>query len=97
MIFEWDERKRRENLRKHGLDFRDCAAVFRWRTLTMLDHRFDYGEDRWRTLGMLRERVVVMVYVVRGNALRVISFRKADQHEQTGHFETFEDRLEAHR
>jgi uncharacterized DUF497 family protein len=24
MRFEWDEAKRRENLRKHGLDFRDA-------------------------------------------------------------------------
>jgi uncharacterized DUF497 family protein len=91
VIFEWDEQKRGENLRKHGLDFRDCAAVFRWRTLTLLDGRFDYGEDRWRAFGLLRERVVIVVYVVRGNALRVISMRKADQDEQTFYFESFED------
>ncbi|MFN0145487.1 MAG: BrnT family toxin [Dehalococcoidia bacterium] len=28
MRFEWDEGKRRANLRKHGLDFRDAAEVF---------------------------------------------------------------------
>jgi uncharacterized DUF497 family protein len=91
VIFEWDEQKRCENIRKHRLDFRDCAAVFRWRTLTLMDHRFDYGEARWRSYGLLRERVVVMVYVVRGNALRIISMRKADRDEQTFFFESFED------
>jgi uncharacterized DUF497 family protein len=91
VIFEWDEQKRCENLRKHRLDFRDCAAAFRWRTLTVMDHRFDYGEDRWRSYGLLRERVVVMVYVVRGNAVRVISMRKADRDEQTFFFESFAD------
>jgi uncharacterized protein (DUF4415 family) len=25
VVFEWDERKRQLNLRKHGLDFADCA------------------------------------------------------------------------
>ena len=29
MIFEWDEEKRRENLRKHGFDFADAAATIR--------------------------------------------------------------------
>jgi uncharacterized DUF497 family protein len=91
VIFEWDEHKRCENLRKHGLDFRDCAGIFRWRTLTFVDHRFDYGEERWRTIGMLRERVVLLVYVVRGNVFRVISLRKADKDEQTSYFESFED------
>jgi uncharacterized DUF497 family protein len=91
VIFEWDEQKRCENIRKHRLDFRDCAAVFRWRTLTFVDQRFDYGEERWRTVGLLRERVVAMVYVVRGNAFRVISMRKADNDEQTCYFESFED------
>lgn len=91
MIFEWDEHKCCENIRKHGFDFRDCAAIFRWHTATLVDQRFDYGEERWRTVGLLRERVVVVVYVVRGNVLRVISMRKASKHEQTSFFESFED------
>jgi uncharacterized protein (DUF4415 family) len=28
MIYEWDERKRQSNIRKHGLDFEDVAEVF---------------------------------------------------------------------
>lgn len=29
MDFEWDEKKRKENLRKHGLDFRDAPILFK--------------------------------------------------------------------
>ena len=91
MIFEWDEQKRCENIRKHKLDFRDCARVFRWHTVIVPDERMDYGELRWRLFGMLMDRVVVVIYVVRGNAFRVISMRKAKLHEQTFYFESFED------
>ena len=91
MIFEWDEQKRCENLRKHGLDFRDCGAVFRWHTVTVADERFAYGEERWRTFGLLRDRVVVVIYVQRGGAFRIISMRKARLYEQTFFFESFAD------
>jgi uncharacterized DUF497 family protein len=28
LIFEWDERKSRENLRKHGIGFEEAKTVF---------------------------------------------------------------------
>ena len=34
MDFEWDEAKRKSNLRKHGIDFLGCGAVFDGHTLT---------------------------------------------------------------
>jgi hypothetical protein len=46
MKFEWDERKNRENMKKHGIDFADAIEVFRHPMLTGLDDREDYGEDR---------------------------------------------------
>jgi uncharacterized DUF497 family protein len=91
VIFEWDEQKRCDNIRKHRLDFRQCAAVFRWHTVTLVDQRFDYGEERWRTLGLLGEQVVVVVHVVRGNVLRVISMRRANRNEQAYFFESVEN------
>jgi uncharacterized DUF497 family protein len=50
--FEWDERKRRVNLRKHKLDFVDCATVFRGPVMTVIDDRYGYGETRFQTLGL---------------------------------------------
>ena len=92
MIFEWNERKRSENLRKHGFDFKDCAAVFDGHTFITPDDRFHYGEMRFKAYGLLRDRVVVVVYAeTAAEAVRVISMRKADKHEQTQYFESLQN------
>lgn len=88
MEFEWDESKRLENLRKHGLDFGDCWRVFSGPWTFRLDVRFDYGEPRYQAFGMVHDRVVAVAYVERRNLIRVISMRKATQHEKTQFFET---------
>jgi uncharacterized protein len=82
MEFEWDEAKCRENLGKHGLDFRDAPKVFQGVTLTAEDKRQDYGETRLITLGMLDDIVVVMVHTFRGDDIRIISMRKAKAKER---------------
>jgi uncharacterized protein len=51
MEFDWDEDKRKANLRKHGIDFIGIEKVFEGRTITLIDDRFDYGEERYLTIG----------------------------------------------
>ena len=51
MQLEWDEKKRKANLAKHGVDFADLAPLFNGLTISVLDSRFDYGEFRFITLG----------------------------------------------
>ncbi len=46
MRFEWDEQKRKTNIRKHGFDFRDAWKVFNSPLLVGPDDRYDYGEER---------------------------------------------------
>ncbi|KKO19711.1 MAG: BrnT family toxin [Candidatus Brocadia sp.] len=53
MRFEWDEKKRLRNLKKHGVDFADLERMFLGVTLTILDDRFDYEEHRFITFGLL--------------------------------------------
>ena len=60
--FDWDEAKRRANLRKHGIDFLDVPAIFAGDTVTVPDDRFDYAETRHVTLGLLRDRVIVVAH-----------------------------------
>ena len=43
MRFEWDEQKRKANIRKHGFDFRDAWKVFELPMLVALDDRQDCG------------------------------------------------------
>jgi uncharacterized DUF497 family protein len=80
--FQWDERKSRENLRKHGLRFEDAAEIIEGETVTFLDDRFEYGETRYVTLGILDGRVIVIVHMLRGETIRIISMRKANKREK---------------
>jgi uncharacterized DUF497 family protein len=59
--FEWDERKARANLRKHGIDFADAATVFQDdRAMTVADD--DPGEERYATIAMdAMGRILVVV------------------------------------
>ena len=85
--FVWDEQKRLLNLRKHGLDFVDRAALFRGPMVAWPDVRFDYGEARYIAVGLIRDRVAVAVYAEVPGAVRVISMRKASKHEEASYFE----------
>ena len=90
MTFEWDEQKRQENRRKHGIDFADSLSFFDGPRYTWLDTRHDYGEDRWVSIGFLRNIIVVTVYTDRpGNVIHLISMRKALTHER----KTFAEKL----
>ena len=37
-----------------------------------MDRRWDYGEDRYRLLGAVEGRVFVVIYTMRGSAIRII-------------------------
>ena len=83
MHFEWDEHNNNENIRKHGIDFRDVVEMFTHPMLTRLDTRRDYGEDRWVGIGLLKNIVAVTVYLEWEDevTIRIISARKATRHE----------------
>ena len=86
MEFEWDENKRKTNIRKHGIDFVDIPVVFDGETVTIEDERFAYGEQRFVTLGLLQGRVVAVVHTERADHIRIISARKATKYEQRSYF-----------
>ena len=87
MQFEWDDAKNRENVRKHGIDFRDATSIFTGPVFEDLDDREDYGEDRWIAFGLLGEEVIVVVYAERKGRRRLISARKARPVERRFFFE----------
>ena len=91
MKLEWDERKRKSNLRKHGIDFVGCEAIFAGTVKTMIDDRANYGEERFVTFGLLDDRVVAVVHTEPADTIRVISIRKAKKHEQALFFEGIQD------
>jgi uncharacterized DUF497 family protein len=86
MQFEWDEKKRLANIKKHGIDFIDVPAMFDNDIVTVIDDRFDYGETRYQTLGLLNGRVIMVVHTESDTVIRLISARKASKYEEKTYF-----------
>ena len=88
MRFEWDEAKRLSNLHRHGIDFSvvESEGLFANETVTQLDDRFDYGEERWVTLALLKGEVVTIIHTETDEVIRLISVRKALKSEENIYF-----------
>ncbi|MDA1353673.1 MAG: BrnT family toxin [bacterium] len=89
MGFEWDNRKRHQNLHKHGLDFADAVFVFDdvYR-IERFDKWFLYSECRYQTIGCIAGRFVVfVVWTQRGRDRRIISARLAHRKERNLYYE----------
>ncbi len=87
MIYEWDEEKRIANLAKHGVDF-SMAEGFNWETaIVREDQRRNYGERRFIAVGYLNARLHILIFTLRGGAVRIISLRKANRREVKHHEE----------
>lgn len=66
-MFEWNEQKRQEVLEKHGVDILYAALIFEGVTLTRIDDREDYGEERYISLGLVEDVPHVVVHTRRGD------------------------------
>ena len=93
MRFEWDEAKRRSNLRDHEIDFVAVATerIFEGETVTRMDDRFDYGERRFQTLALLQEEIVSIIHTETDELVRLISVRKASRNEEKFYFKKVKD------
>ena len=91
MDFEWNDTKRKSNIKKHGIDFINAPMIFDGHTLTIEDDRYDYGEERFITFGILEGRVVVVVHTENGDSMRIISIRRATKYEEKTYFSQIPD------
>lgn len=87
MTYEWDENKRELNKIKHGLDFALVEFVFNDpKKLDIVDNRKDYGEARRCVIGKIGNRIFFVVYTVRNESIRIISFRTAKEKERRKYY-----------
>ena len=84
MNFEWDENKAASNLKKHGVSFDEAKTVFDDPLyIDFYDPDHSDGEDRYIMMGMsLQNRLLLVAYTERGDAMRLISARETTQTEQ---------------
>jgi len=87
--FEWDDEKARTNPIRHGgITFEEAARVFDdLFAVGREDHRENYGEDRFVQIGSAGDRIVTVVYTMRGERIRIISARKAEPFERRWYHE----------
>lgn len=82
--FEWDPVKAEENLRKHGVSFPEAASAFAdGLSVAKADEEHSMHENRYVLTGLsVRQRLVVVAYTERGDAIPVISARLATPKEK---------------
>ena len=82
--FEWGKRKAQLNKKKHKIDFKEAATVFKDKlSLTIIDTIYtSIDEERYVTLGLSsRQKLLVVVHCDREDKIRIISARKATKRE----------------
>jgi uncharacterized protein len=86
-MINWDEAKRKENIRKHKVDFAELESVFDSPMISVEDNRESYGELRMQSLGMFQGGVVFLVWTPRGDdTAHLISCRHANRQETDDYF-----------
>jgi uncharacterized DUF497 family protein len=82
-VFVWDEAKRKSNLEKHGLDFKDARLVYdNPNKCTYESARRDERRLLDLAFAVVKGRLLALVYTERGDDVRVISFRPASREER---------------
>ena len=87
MKFEWDKKKEKINIKKHGVTFEQASYVFADRfSLNRFDDEHSDEEDRWVILGKsLNETLLLVVHTFRDSNgtefVRIISARRATKTE----------------
>jgi hypothetical protein len=90
LIFEWDDAKEKINLTKHSIDFSTASLVFQDKNrIEFYDEAHSEYEDRYITIGQINNIaiVVTVVYTERGDAIRLISARKATSQERSAYYD----------
>ncbi len=90
MEFEWDPQKAAANLAKHKVSFEEAATVFGDPLGRIVaDPRHSSVEERFVLLGLSQDhRLLAVMYVDRGEAIRIISARRATRRERRDNEET---------
>ena len=83
MQFEWDRAKAAANLRKHRVSFQEASTVLQDPLSTTFPDAASEGEERFVTIGTsARGRLLVVAHHDHGDAIRLISARRATRRER---------------
>ncbi len=80
MIFEFDARKSQMNLEKHGIDFEEAKLLWDDPDLLEIPARIE-DEPRFMVIGRIANTHWSGIITYRGDAIRIISIRRARDEE----------------
>jgi hypothetical protein len=82
MKFQFDPAKAKSNLKKHKVSFADAEAVFYDPLAIHQEEPDSEDEERWIAVGMSSiSQILVVVYTLRDDEIRLISARRATRRE----------------
>ena len=88
MEFEWDEEKRRAILKERSLDFADAFQFFDGRPA--IHQPTPSGkDDRRKSIALFDGEFFTVVWMWRGEAIRVISMRRSHEQEERKYRSTY--------
>ncbi|WP_320194757.1 BrnT family toxin [Agrobacterium rosae] len=85
--FEWDEKKRQTNIEKHRIDFEDAVLALQQPRFEIRSSR--NGEVRTLAICPITDRLIAVVYTMRGDKYRIISARTARKNEQQLYYDRY--------
>jgi uncharacterized protein len=91
--FEWDPKKERENITKHGVSFKEAKVLFTSKVdyLEIYDAMHSGVEERFIAIGPIRRGLVLLVFTERSeDTMRIISARWASKIERALYVEYME-------
>ncbi|MCL2776550.1 MAG: BrnT family toxin [Polyangiaceae bacterium] len=93
MRFEWDPKKERHNVAKHGVSFNEAKELFTSKVdfFEIYDSEHLDTEERFIAIGPIRRGLVLIVYTERNeDTIRLISARWASKTERALYIEHME-------
>jgi len=91
IVYDWDKEKRRANLKNHKLDFRDAWQIYEHPNKVTVMDPYPH-EERFRDYAAIKGTVRMLVYTMRDEAVRCISFRAAEPDEESWYYEEITNR-----
>ncbi|EFI35420.1 protein of unknown function DUF497 [Desulfonatronospira thiodismutans ASO3-1] len=84
LLFEWDSKKARLNLKRHGVSFDEASTAFHDPlSQTVEDPLHPGNEERFVLIGRsIQGRLLVIVHMDRGERIQIISARLATNNER---------------
>lgn len=91
IIFEWDDNKNQNNIKKHRIDFEEAKTVFYDNDAILFDDpEHSITEERFLIIGLTKKQQICIVshcYCNNEGVIRIISARKATKKEAQLYYE----------